>query len=71
MEISEIAKRLNTTEGAIKVLLHRGYRKIARSGEAENFANVVRLSRLKREAGHGHIRCGSIECRPEKWVYGN
>ena len=68
MEIAEIAKRTGMSEVAVYHHISRGLRRIARAGEAERFATVVRLTHLK-NAGQVNIRCGSIECRPEKWVF--
>ena len=68
MEYSEIAKQLGVTESTVYELAARGLRKIARTGNMETFATVVRLTEIKK-AHEAFIRCGSIECRPEKWVF--
>jgi hypothetical protein len=68
MEIREIANELQMSEAAVRQQISRGLRKLVRAGEAENFATLVRLTQLK-NAGQPNIRCGSIECRPEKWVF--
>ena len=68
MEISEIAKRTGMSENAVYLHLSKGLRRIEKAGDAERFVAVVRLTRLERMK-QAHIRCGSIECRPEKWVF--
>ena len=68
MEISKIANELQMTEAAVRQQISRGLRRLARAGKAEEFATVVRLTQLER-AGQPDIRCGSIECRPEWWVF--
>lgn len=67
MEIDEIANELNISEATVRVLIARGLRKIKQAGDAERFATVVRLTATQSVG----IRCGSIECRPEKWVFIN
>ena len=65
MEIDAIARELNISEATVRVLIARGLRKIAQAGDAESFATIVRLTRDRSAV----IRCGSIECRPEKWAF--
>lgn len=68
MSNEEIAARLGVTLGAVKQTIARAMRKIERNGEISEFNTVVRLTRLQK-ANVPFIRCGSIECRPEKWVF--
>jgi len=67
MEISEIASKLEMSEAAVRKQIYRGLRKLARAGEKENFAALVHQAQLKKAGPY--IRCGSIECRPEKWTF--
>jgi hypothetical protein len=68
MEIKEIANKLQMSEAAVGMLLCRGLRKLKAAGESENFVALVRATQIK-QGERPHMRCGSIECRPEKWVY--
>jgi hypothetical protein len=68
MEFAEIAKALNISEGRARGLVAAALRKIERDGNTQTFASVVRLTAMQK-ARHAYIRCGSIECRPEKWVF--
>ena len=68
MEYSEIARQLGIEEQTARLAVSRGLRKIARNGDMQTFASVVRLTALEKER-QAYIRCGSIECRPEKWVF--
>jgi hypothetical protein len=70
LEYADIAKRLGISEFNARQLAHRGLQRIERAGLAEDFATIVRLTRQK-AAGEVQIRCGSIECTPEKWVFYN
>lgn len=69
MEYAEIAKRTGTTEAAVRRMAARALRKIKRAGNARLFATVVRLSDPEEREKLTRIRCGSIECRPEKWGF--
>lgn len=68
MEYAEIAKRLGISEENARDAVRTGLRRIRKAGESERFANVVRLMHIKR-ADQTYIRCGSIECRPETWIF--
>ncbi len=68
MEYAEIAKQLGISEDNAREAVSKGLRRIARAGDMQTFATVVRLTALER-AKEAPIRCGSIECRPEKWVF--
>jgi DNA-binding transcriptional regulator LsrR (DeoR family) len=68
MEIRQIANKLQISEAAVEMLLTRARRKLVAAGEAKNFAALVLATQLK-SGERSRIRCGSIECRPEKWIY--
>jgi DNA-binding Lrp family transcriptional regulator len=68
MEFEDIAKELGISESSVRVYLSQALRKIEKAGELENFAAVVRLTAYEKEQ-QTYIRCGSIECRPEKWIF--
>lgn len=68
MEYAEIAQREHISEAAARDIVSRGLRRIERNGDMETFITVVRLTEFKRSK-QTFIRCGSIECRPEKWVF--
>jgi hypothetical protein len=70
LEYSEIAKRLGISEESARDIASRGLRRIERAGLAEDFATLVCLTQIK-AAGDTYIKCGSIECRPEKWLFYN
>jgi predicted transcriptional regulator len=67
MKIGEIAKELGIAEATVRVLLARGLKKIKQDGRAGDFAGII-LQVQHESAIQTHIKCGSIECRPEKWA---
>ncbi|MDR3751035.1 MAG: sigma-70 family RNA polymerase sigma factor [Terracidiphilus sp.] len=60
MTLAEIAEE---TEEPLSTVKARYYRGLAKLKVLAHNAGV-RLAAL-----NGHVRCGSIECRPEKWVF--
>ncbi|WP_109486985.1 hypothetical protein [Occallatibacter savannae] len=68
MEIKQIANKLQMSEAAVEMILSRARRKIVAAGEAKNFVALVLATQLK-SGEQSRVRCGSIECRPEKWIY--
>jgi hypothetical protein len=68
MEYAEIAKSLGISESRARGIVTEALHRIEQAGDMEGFATVVRLTHLK-AAGEVNIRCGSIECRPEKWAF--
>jgi hypothetical protein len=68
MEFAEIAKALNISEVRARGYCASALRKIGREGNAKTFSSVVRMTAMQK-ARQAYIRCGSVECRPEKWVF--
>ncbi len=68
MEFSEIAKQLGISEANARKIVSTGLKRIRVAGDLETFATVVRLTEIEK-ARETFIRCGSIECRPEKWKF--
>ncbi len=67
MTNGEIAHALGCSTHAVEILVSKALAKIEKAGDMEAFTTIVRLSQVRR--GDAYIRCGSIECRPEKWVF--
>lgn len=66
MEYEEIARRLGISEVNARNIVSRALKRIRQAGDMDRFVTAVRAAELRRE-GIQHVRCGSIECRPEKW----
>lgn len=64
---SEIAARLGTSESTVKRLLKSAIAKLEAADQLENLIGAVKQAKAAREVGR--IPCGSIECRPEKWLF--
>ncbi len=70
MSHSEIAAKLGTSESTVKRQLNSALAKLEAAGQLEGFLAIAQHSHAIREMGIGvRIPCGSIECRPDKWVY--
>lgn len=59
LSLSEIAKKTNTPLSAVKARFYRGKSKLSETT----------VPTVKPGAKANNLRCGSIECRPEKWVF--
>jgi len=59
LSLSEIAEKTNTPLSAVKARFYRGKSKLSESA----------VPTAKPGAGTNNLCCGSIECRPEKWVF--
>lgn len=62
MSLSEIAEKTSTPLSAVKARLYRGKSKLLETALAEGRP-------VKPGTKANNLRCGSIECRPEKWVF--
>jgi hypothetical protein len=65
MNYAEIAERLDTTPEAVRKLVARALHKIMQNGDALTFVEIVRAVHMR--SSGPHIKCSSIECRPETW----
>jgi predicted transcriptional regulator len=70
MTDAEIATELGISEVAVRATASKALKRIHRAGLMNDFSTIVYLTR-RADAGqkYTYIRAGSIECRPEKWVY--
>jgi hypothetical protein len=69
LDYSEIAQCLGISEATVRWTVFSAFRRLLRAGYTkEEIATVIRLNQLAM-ANELFIRCGSIECRPEKWVF--
>lgn len=69
MAIHEIARREGISVPSVYRALHSATQKIRQAGAYEGFVLLVKVAQTALpEDFHPIIRCGSIECRPEKWV---
>lgn len=66
--ISQIARREGISESAATRALHRAIRTLESDGQLEKFLQIVGFTQGDKDY-HPIIRCGSIECRPEWWVF--
>jgi hypothetical protein len=64
----EIARRLNIPQRTIERTLSTALNKLSASGQLEQLFSLAQHGGAERGSD---IRCGSIECRPEKWVFFN
>ena len=68
----EIAATLGVSESTVKRQLNSALAKLEAAGQLEGFlaiAQHVQVTRELKSMGGVRIPCGSIECRPEKWVF--
>lgn len=69
---SEIAAKLGASESTVKRELNSALAKLKAAGQLEGFLAIAQHVQATRElkfTGGVHIPCGSIECRPDKWVF--
>jgi RNA polymerase sigma factor (sigma-70 family) len=59
LTLSEIAEKTNTPLSAVKARVYRGKSKLIKTAQTAG----------RPVAKANNLRCGSIECRPEKWVF--
>jgi DNA-binding NarL/FixJ family response regulator len=71
MPHSEIAAKLGASESTVKRQLNSALAKLEAAGQLESFLAIAQHAQAIREMGIEGVRipCGSIECRPDKWVY--
>ncbi len=71
MPHSEIAAKRGTSESTVKRQLNSALAKLEAAGQLESFLAVAQHSQATREREIDGVRipCGSIECRPDKWIY--
>ena len=70
MTHSEIAAKLGDSESTVKRQLNSALAKLEVAGQLESFLAIAQHAQATRELEFDGVRipCGSIECRPEKWV---
>ena len=62
LSLSEIAEKTDTPLSAVKARLYRGKSKLLDTAQTAG-------GPVKPGVKANNLRCGSIECRPEKWVF--
>ena len=70
MSIREIALREGLSVPTVERALRSAAVKLKAAGAYEGFIEMVKArQRGEPEGCYARIRCGSIECRPEKWAF--
>lgn len=66
--VPDIGSRLGISTRRVEQLLSSAMRKLQTDGQLDALIALA-VKRANPDEFHPLIRCGSIECRPEKWVF--
>lgn len=68
MPVQDISSRLGISTRRVEQILSSAMRKLQADGQIDALIALT-VKRANPDDFRPFIRCGSIECRPEKWVF--